>query len=373
MAVLCQTLIKIVEELAPIHLAEQWDNVGLLVGDPQEQVNGVLVALDFNHEVLDEALEKGANFIVVHHPPIFQPIKRLTAGGPEGKLLLQAIKQGVHVYAAHTNLDKVIDGVSDQLAKVLGLTSVEPLSSTAREPSFKLVVFVPETHEYQVRKAIGDAGAGFIGNYSHCTFRAPGTGTFLPQSGANPFLGQVGEMEEAAEFRLETIVPKSLLSAVMDAMMKAHPYEEVAYDVYPLAIEGSVQGGLGRVGNLEKPLDEGRLIQLVKERLHVSHLKVVPGSRKNIQRVAVCGGSGGSLVETACQKGAQALITGDVDYHEGQLAQSLGIMIIDAGHGPTERVVLPWLQQQLEQVLTLRKEALPVFASQVNTDPWRFY
>lgn len=373
MAVLCQTVIRMIEALAPTGLAEQWDNIGLLVGDPQEPVKGVLVALDLNHEVIEEALAKEADFILVHHPPIFQPLKKLTTKEPVGKLLLQAVRQGLHICAAHTNLDKVIGGVSDQLAEVLGLTGTEPLSSTKKELNYKLVVFVPETHEYQVRKAIGDAGAGFIGNYSHCTFRAPGTGTFLPQAGANPFLGQVGEMEEAAEYRLETIVPEKLLPSVIDAMLEAHPYEEVAYDVYPLAVEGAVKGGLGRIGNLENPVSEEELIQLVKKRLQLTGLKVVPGTGEPIQRVAVCGGSGGSLVQVAFQKGAQALITGDVGYHEGQLAQSLGLTVIDAGHGPTEKVVLPWLQNRIEQALTLRKEVLPVFVSQVNTDPWRFY
>lgn len=373
MAVSCRTLIKAIEKLAPPRLAEKWDNVGLLVGDPQGEVTGVLIALDLTHEVIEEAMTVKANFILVHHPPIFHPLKRLTTTEPEGRVLLAALRHNIHVYAAHTNLDKVLGGVSDQLAHVLGLTDLKPLSSPETEPQFKLVVFVPESHEEQVRKAIGDAGAGFIGNYSHCTFRTPGTGTFLPREGADPYLGQVGRIEEAAEYRLETIVPKRLLSPVIEAMLNAHPYEEVAYDLYPLALEEPVMGALGRVGRLEQPITEEQLIALVKERLQLSSVKVVPGSGDSVQQVAVCGGSGGSLVRSAAQKGAQVLITGDVGYHEGQLAQSLGLMVIDAGHGPTERVVLPWLKIQLQQAFAGNGEILPVFHSQVNTDPWRFY
>lgn len=373
MAVRCQTLIDLVEDIAPTSLAENWDNVGLLVGDPHAGIEGVLVALDLTQEVIEEALNKQCNFVILHHPPIFQPLKKLTASNPETKLILTAAQYGLNIYAAHTNLDKAPGGVNDRLAQVLSLNNVEILSAKVKEKHYKLVVFVPETHEKEVRQAMGDAGAGFIGNYSHCTFRARGTGTFLPQSGADPFLGEVGQMEEVAEFRLETIVPENILGKVLQAMMAAHPYEEVAYDLYPLANAGTPRSGLGRVGSLPEPLSPEDLIALVKEKLSISSVKAVPGTHELIQRVAVCGGAGGSLIKEAARKGAQAFITGDVDYHEGQLAESLGLMLIDAGHGTTEKVVLPFLAEQLNALLKERNLEIPIILSAVNTDPWRFY
>lgn len=372
MAVRCQTLIDLLEDIAPTGLAESWDNVGLLVGDPQAGIEGVLVALDLTQEVIEEAVNKQCNFVLLHHPPIFQPLKRLTSSNPEAKLILSAAKNGLNLYAAHTNLDKALGGVNDRLAQVLALNNTEILSAKVKEQHYKLVVFVPETHEKEVRQAIGDAGAGFIGNYSHCTFRAKGTGTFLPQSGADPFLGEVGQMEEVAEFRLETIVPEKILGKVLQAMLKAHPYEEVAYDLYPLAALGTPKGGLGRIGSLPEPLPPEDLIALVKEKLSISSVRVVPGTHELIRRVAVCGGSGGGLIKEAARKGAQAFITGDIDYHEGQLAESLGLMLVDAGHGATEKVVLPFLVEQLNNLLNEHNLAIPVILSAANTDPWHF-
>jgi len=235
------------------------------------------------------------------------------------------------------------------------------------------VVFVPESHEKEVRQALGDAGAGFIGNYSHCTFRAQGTGTFLPREGANPYLGTVGQVEEVAEFRLETIVPEGILNQVVQAMLQAHPYEEVAYDLYPLANAGKPANGLGRVGDLPEPMSPERFLAFVKERLSITAVRAVPGRPSLIRRVALCGGSGGSLIKEAVKKGAQAFVAGDLNYHEGHLAQSLGLMLIDAGHGPTEKVVLPWLAEQLQQKLAASNLAVPVALTTVNTDPWRFY
>lgn len=373
MAVRCQTLIDLLEDIAPISLAENWDNVGLLVGDPQAGVEGVLVALDLTQDVIEEAIDRQCNFILLHHPPIFQPLKRLTASNPETKLILTAVKNGLNLYAAHTNLDKALGGVNDRLAQVLNLNNIEILSAKVKEQHYKLVVFVPETHEKEVRQAMGDAGAGFIGNYSHCTFRAKGTGTFLPQSGADPFLGEVGQMEEVAEFRLETIVPDHILGKVLEAMMEAHPYEEVAYDLYPLANAGTPRGGLGRIGNLTEPLPPEDFVAFVKEQLSMSSVRVVPGKHELIRRVAVCGGSGGRLIREAARKGAQAFITGDVDYHEGQLAESLGLMLVDAGHGTTEKVVLPFLVEQLNELINKHNLEIPLNLSAVNTDPWHYY
>ena len=242
MSVTCQEIMDIMERLAPCQLAEEWDNVGLLIGDPGDRVEGVLVSLDLTAPVLAEASAKGANLILVHHPPIFRPLKELRTDTPLGKLLADVLKEKMQVYAAHTNLDVAPLGVSQQLARKLELVETRILQPAGEDKLFKLVVFVPESHEAHVRKSLGDAGAGWIGNYSHCTFRTAGKGTFRPLEGADPFLGRVGQLEEAAEYRLETIVPQSRLQEVIKAMLASHPYEEVAYDLYPLSNRGRAYG-----------------------------------------------------------------------------------------------------------------------------------
>lgn len=368
----CGKFVEIIEELVPASLAEPWDNQGLLLGDPEVELTGALIALDFQKDVLKEALDLNANFLLVHHPPIFKPLKRLVASGSEGKLLLSAAKAGLNIYAAHTSLDKVLGGVSDALADLLGLRDLEVLTAYEIEKNYKLVVFVPETHEPRVRKAMGDAGAGFIGNYSHCTFRTKGIGTFLPQSEANPYLGQIGLEEEVAEFRLETIVPESGLKEVLKAMLESHPYEEVAYDLYLLNNSGQPKAGLGRLGYLNRPMTWQEFVQFIKGTLSLSHVKVVKGDEP-IHKVAVLGGSGGKMIEIAARRGAQALITGDVNYHQGQYAQSLGLTVIDAGHYGTEKVVLPSLKEGLTELLTVRNSSLPIYLSKINTNPWFYY
>lgn len=373
MPITCQKVIALVEKLIPLQLAEEWDNIGLQMGDPRDKVEGILLALDFNLAVAQEAARLKANFVLVHHAPIFKPMKRIDASRPDGQLVLTAIRQGLNVYAAHTNLDMVEGGVNDQLALTMGIQDIEILAAPVHDKNYKLAVFVPETHVEKVQRALGDAGAGFIGNYSHCSFRTPGIGSFLPGDGANPYLGQVGQIENAAEYRLETIVPENILPSVLQAMFDAHPYEEVAYDLYPLANETKAKNGLGRVGNLPSSMTLEEFIPLVKERLAIDKVKVAIGHDGPIKRVAVCGGSGGRLINRAAAQGAQVLITGDISYHEGQFAQSLGLTVIDAGHGPTETVVLPWLAKELTQELAENNVDTPVLISQINTDPWGYY
>lgn len=372
MGLICGSFIEIIEALIPPSLGEIWDNQGLLLGDPGEQLTGVLLALDFHEGVFQEASRINANFVLVHHPPIFQPLKKLIASNKQEKLLLHAIKEGLNIYAAHTSLDKITGGVSDVLGEFLGLRELEVLTSPEFEKNYKLVVFVPESHEEQVRKAIGDAGAGFIGAYSHCTFRTKGIGTFLPQLGANPYLGQIGSVEAVTEFRLETIVPETRLNDVLKAMFDSHPYEEVAYDLYLLSNKVEPKAGLGRIGYLEQPMTWDQLAQFVKEILSLPYVRVVEGNQL-IHKVAVLGGSGGKMIELAAQKDAQALVTGDVDYHQGQYAQSLGLTVIDAGHYATEKMVLPFLKSALEDLLAARNISLPIYLSKINTDPWLYY
>ncbi|HHX50527.1 MAG TPA: Nif3-like dinuclear metal center hexameric protein [Clostridia bacterium] len=372
MSVTCQKIMDIMERLAPCQLAEEWDNVGLLIGDPGARVEGVLVSLDLTVQVMEEARARGANLILVHHPPIFQPLKQLRTDTPLGRLVAGIIRENMQVYAAHTNLDVVPLGVNEQLARKLGLVETEILQVSGEDRLFKLVVFVPDSHEVKVRQSLGDAGAGWIGNYSHCTFRLHGTGTFRPLEGADPFLGQVGRLEEAAEYRLETIVPETQLKKVVKALLASHPYEEVAYDLYPLSNRG-IEYGLGRVGKLIEPVPFSAFIEYVKLRLGTGPLKVAGNPEMRVERVAVCGGAGGSLVSRAALQKAQVFVTGDVGHHQVQEALALGLGVIDAGHYATERVVLNPLVDYLKEALSGQSPVPAVFSSEINSEPWELF
>ena len=227
-------IMQALEEWAPPKLAEDWDNVGLLVGDPETEVTGILTALDVTKENICYAKEHGINLIVAHHPILFKPLKQLVAGDPVADLVRLLVQNDIACYAAHTNLDIATAGVNDLLAEQIGLVDVKGLVPTHNEPFYKVAVFTPQTHADAVRAAMGDHGAGALGDYSHCTFSTQGQGRFLPLAGAQPFLGNPGQMETVEEERVEAIVSAHDLNTVIRAMLDAHPYEEVAYDVYPL-------------------------------------------------------------------------------------------------------------------------------------------
>jgi len=327
------------EKLAPGALAEDWDNCGLQVGDPEATVGRVLVALTPLTEVFEEAEEKSADFLLFHHPLVFTPVKSLDTAAYPGDLLARAIRGDRAVFAAHTNYDAAPIGVSVALAEALDLRG--PLEVVAPRGGLrKLVVFVPEENVEAVARALGDAGAGEIGAYTRCTFRTPGTGTFLPGEDAHPFLGERNRLETAAEVRLETVVPAHLVRMAVASAVAAHPYEEVAVDVYP--IEGHPPGcGYGRVGELPTPLSPEELRVHVSESLGFAARLVAAPSVKRIERIAALGGSGGSFIREAAARGADAYVTGDLSYHDALLAESLGLVAIDAGHAATE---LPSLQ-----------------------------
>ncbi|MBT9173382.1 MAG: GTP cyclohydrolase 1 type 2 [Syntrophomonadaceae bacterium] len=364
-----QTLINFMEQIAPRRLACDWDNTGLLIGSPQAPVHKILVALDVDDRVLDEAAALGADVIVAHHPLIFRPLKNLRTDLPGGKTVAAALAAGITVFAAHTNLDVAAGGVSDALSSSLGLIETRVLRVTGSESLEKIVVFVPKGHEDNVRQAMSAAGAGWVGNYSHCTFQVSGTGTFMPQAGTDPFIGEQGKLAKAAELRMETVFPASLRARVVGAMRKAHPYEEVAYDLYTLQNEGQPVG-FGRVGRInECTLD--RFADAVKDKLAVRNVRVTGDGSVLIRKVAVCGGSGGDLVQAALFAGADVLVTGDVKYHEAREALSAGLAVIDAGHDATERVIIPVLRDHLLAKIRESGQTAEVIASTVETSPWR--
>lgn len=357
------------EELAPPELAEEWDNPGLQVGDPEKEVKRVLLALDADSEACREAEEKGADAIICHHPLIFSPLKNLRTDLPAGALLARLIRAGIVVYAAHTNLDNAERGTGAALADALALQEVTAFPARRRQKLFKLVTFVPLSHADGVRAALGRAGAGWIGNYSECTFQVQGKGTFRPLEGADPFVGTPGELAFVDEVRLETVLPAELVPRALKAMLAAHPYEEVAYDLYPLANEGKVLGA-GRVGFLAGPMSFGEFTAYVRERLGLLQVRGGGDPGREIRRVAVCPGAGANFWKEAAALRADVFVTGDVGYHRAKEMLSAGLNFVDAGHFGTERVVLPFLQEFLTAVSRREGWEIEVYPAGGPADPF---
>lgn len=367
-AVRGESLIRVLEEWAPPSLAVERDPIGLQVGDPGAEVTGVLVTLDVTEEVVNEALSLGANWIVSHHAVIYRPLNHLRGDRPAGRLAAKLLQNGINVYVTHTNLDTAVGGVNDVLAEKLGLENLEVLAPHVRERLKKIVVFVPEDHHMKVLNAMCEAGAGWIGNYSHCTFNLRGTGTFLPGEGTDPYIGQQGKLEQVKEVRMETIIPESAQSRVVQAMLNAHPYEEVAYDIYPLELEGT-SFGLGRIGRLPKKIRLRALAERVKEAFEIPALRFVGDPDRLVSTVAVLGGSGGRYVETALRRGADVFITGDIDYHTALDSLSAGLALIDPGHH-VERLVLERVCRVLREKWA--PSEVKVVPTSVHRDPFQF-
>lgn len=359
-------VVAIVERFAPLALALPGDPVGLQVGRLDKPVERVCIALDASTAVVERAVTAGADLLVTHHELLYQPLSRLDTASWRGRAIRTALEGDLTIYAAHTNLDVTAGGVNDVIAQRLGLTDVDILDVTGRERLRKLVVFVPQTHADAVRAAVCDAGAGFIGNYSHCTFNTSGEGTFLAREGANPFLGTVGEWTRTGEVRIETVVPELLTQTVVKAMMEAHPYEEVAYDLYPLELVGRPYG-LGRVGNLPAPQPLGKFAALVQERLGLSHIRFGGDPDTSVLRVAVLGGAGGRFADHARARGAQVLVTADCNHHQVAEAWEDGLAIVDATHAALETLVLDKLHRVITDQLA---PAVDVFVTDVHEDPF---
>lgn len=364
-----ETVVQLMERLAPKHYAVPDDKIGLQVGSVQREVKRVLVALDVTPAVVEEAASLGAELIIAHHAVIYRPLAHLRTDTPAGALAASLIKNDIAVYISHTNLDTAEGGMNDWMAEALGLNGRGVLEEVHNDKLFKLVVFVPEAHADNVRAAIFGAGAGWIGNYSHCSFNSEGTGTFLPREGAQPFIGQPGKLENAAEIRIETIVPQSARKAVISAMLKAHPYEEVAYDLYPIDAKGRSYG-LGRVGTLPSPMSLDEFAEHVKRTLDVPFVRVVGDGERAIRKVAVLGGSGGRYIRHASFAGADVLVTGDIDYHTAHDADAAGLALVDPGHN-AEKIMKPKTAEWLQEQLKAKGYATEVFASQVNTEPFK--
>lgn len=349
---------EVMEKLAPQKLAEDWDNVGLMLGSNEWPVGKVMLALDLTEEVASQAYAQKADMIITHHPFFFSPIKKLVCNEGKNALVYELIRNKIAVYSAHTNLDSAKGGVNDVLAALLGLRQTEILKPVFCDKYYKLVVFVPLTHVDEVLSALSRAGVGRIGNYADCAYIMEGDGQFRPLPGSNPFLGQQGLLERTREKRIEILLKKSELAEAIGAVLQAHPYEEPAYDVLE-TVNVRTEFGLGRVGLLEKPLSLGEFANNVKNVLAIEHVIVADAGRP-VYKVAVCGGSGTDFIAEAVKAGADTFVTGDVKYHVAQEALNAGLNLIDAGHQATEMPVLAKLQEELEDWAVSNNRAVKV-------------
>lgn len=372
MTVRSHDIIRAIEKTAPRHLAESWDNVGLQVGSYKKEIRRVLLTLDVTDAVIQEALDRQADMIVSHHPFIFGGIKAICTDEMKGRQVATLIKNDLVLYAAHTNLDKAELGLSDYVADMIGIDSRLPLDPRDEETLYKVVIYTPVDYTEKIIDVMGKNGAGFIGRYSHCTFRTVGKGTFKPLSGTHPFIGEEGEVATVEEDRIETIVNGQGLKQLIRKIKDAHPYEEMAYDVYPLENSRLLNmNGLGKIGRLKEPMTPEAFVQMLKTVLNTKTLRAAGKEPEMIKKVALCTGSAADLMGIAKMKGADVYITGDLKYHEGQRASENGLWVIDAGHFDTEKMVTRLLKCIIEN--ELKEDAPEILLSKCNADYIRYY
>ena len=358
-------VIQYLEQLAPPVYQESYDNCGLLIGSAEWELTKILVTLDCTEAVVDEAIAKGCNLIIAHHPIIFGGLKKLNGKNYVERTVIKAIKNDIAIYAIHTNLDNVQHGVNAKICEKLGLINIKilaPKTGTLK----KLSVFVPQTHLQVVQEALFNAGAGNIGNYSECSFYATGMGTFKGNEKSNAFVGEVGKQHQEPEFKLEVLVDDARLNNVISAMLKTHPYEEVAYDVYAI-LNTNTTIGSGMVGELPQELSAEAFLKHLKSAMNLNVIRFTPYSNK-VKKVAVCGGSGSFLLKNAIGAQADAYVTGDFKYHEFFDAENR-LMIADIGHYESEIFTINLLADEI-----LKK--FPTFAvilSEINTNPINYY
>jgi dinuclear metal center YbgI/SA1388 family protein len=357
-----KAITQYIETLAPLVYQESYDNAGLIVGNPDDEITGILIALDVTEEVIDEACRQNLNLIVAHHPVIFSGLKKLNGRNYVERSVIKAIRNNISLYAAHTNLDSVHGGVNSKICEKLGLTNCRILAPLQNQLK-KLVTFVPQAQAEKVRLAIFEAGAGTIGNYDQCSFNANGTGTFRGNDQSNPFVGKKNELHFEGETRIETIFPKHLQGKIIQALLKAHPYEEVAYDIYPLDNDWPVVGS-GMIGTLPQEMDEPGFLRLVKETFGCTVLKHTQLLGKPVKTVAVCGGAGSFLLKEAIGQQADVFISGDFKYHQFFDAENK-LVIADIGHYESEQ----FTKEVFYELLTKKFPKFAIHLSEVKTNP----
>ena len=366
MSVTVKEITTYLESKAPLSFQESYDNAGLTTGDPDREVTGVLITLDITEEIIEEAIRCKCNLVVSHHPLVFSPIKSLTGRTWVEKTLLKAIKNDIALYATHTNLDSMLqNGVNTKICEKLGLQDIQildPVQGNLR----KLVTFVPIAQAEKVRTAIFDAGAGHIGNYDQCSYNLNGKGSFRGSKETTPFVGEKGKLHFEEETRIETIFPSHLQTNILMSLMKAHPYEEVAYDIYPLENIYPL-AGMGMTGYLSEPADEKQFLANLKEIFNAGVIRHTSLPGKKIKKVAVCGGSGSFLLKKAIRAGADIFVTGDIKYHQF-FDHENKIIIADIGHYESEQ----FTREIFYDILTKKFANFAVRLSDINTNPIKY-
>lgn len=359
-------IIAAIEGFAAPELQEEWDNTGLLIGNDSWDCSGVLCSLDVTVAVVKEAVEKRCNLIVAHHPIIFKGLKRITGKNYVEAIVIEAIKNNIAIYAAHTALDNVGPGVNGKIAEKLGLKNCKIFAPKA-QTLHKLITFVPDERAEEVRQALFAVGAGHIGMYSECSFNSQGTGTFKARADADPYVGEIGKQHQEEETKIETVFPAHLEGQVVNALIEAHPYEEVAYDIF--AMENTHKGiGAGIIGELEAEVSEKDFLQQLQNIFKTPCIRHTPLLQTGVKKVAVCGGSGAFLIKQAARHGAQFYITADVKYHEFFDAEAK-LVIADVGHWESEQYTV----ELLHDVIAGKFPTFAVRKTGVATNPVQYF
>lgn len=359
-------ILKTLEQWAPLQYQESYDNAGLITGDPSWELTAGLITLDCTEDIVNEAIDKGANLIIAHHPIIFRGLKKLNGSNYVERTIIKAIKNDIAIYAIHTNLDNVSTGVNAKIADLLRLKHQKVLVPKTGTLS-KLVTFVPKSNTQEVLEALHEAGAGSIGNYDHCSFKVEGTGTFRPNEQANPHIGSANQDETVSESRIEVMFPSHIKGNVISALKDSHPYEEVAY--YITALENTNQEvGAGMIGQLDQPMSTVDFLRLVKEKLNVNCIRHTALHKDIVRKIAVCGGSGSFLLRNAISSRADVFITADFKYHEFFDADGK-IIIADVGHYESELYTKDLLYKYLNEKIA----NIALHLSEVDTNPIKYF
>jgi len=366
-----QEIIQLFESWSPKKLAcMDNDPIGLAIGTLNKPVNKVLVTLDVNEAVADEAIAQGCELIIAHHPPIFRRLANIRTDHPAGRLYEKLLKNDIAVYAAHTNHDVAEGGVNDLLADALQLENYSILEETYAENLLKLAVFIPTANTEDLREALAKAGAGRIGDYEACSYTTMGEGRFRALADANPYVGSIGEIHVEEEVKVEVVLPESIKNRVLKAMLHVHPYEEPAYDIIRLDQQTNVMG-LGRVGYLQQELTLHDFAQFVKQQLDVPAVRVVGDLQSKVKKVALVGGDGNKYIYAAKRAGADVFLTGDMYFHTAQDAQALGLQIVDPGHH-VEKVMIAGVAKKMTKMCEDKKYTVEFVQSTIHTEPFLF-
>ena len=358
-----------IEKIAPLKLAQDWDNVGLLIGDAKRNVKNILFAIDITREVLAEAKKLKMDLIVSYHPVIWDGLKKITADGPT-EVVYELIRSGISVLSVHTALDSAVGGVNDGLAEIVGIRDGEPIGNYVDNPAgedYKLIVFVPIESVAEVSNAVFAAGAGAMDAYSNCGFEVQGTGSFLPLEGARPAIGKKGRLERVAEIRFETIVPAEKLGKVIAAMKEAHPYETPAFDVIKLYGDHD-KFGLGRIGKLEKPTQLSKIVERIKRYTGAKAVGIVGDENRLVKTAAVCAGSCGKIINLVIAAKADLYLTGELKHHQALAARQAGVTCVCLSHTVSERFILKKFAKQLQE----QAKQLTIKISKKDADPFNW-